>query len=263
MFRPVNTLTAATWILFVWVVAFVRCIVFLFNVDKSESFNGIWLVYTNILLIIIAVQLLAHNHVRCPTLEAFFHVTPHERSKLSSCPELDASRFPDVGREIYHHFHVSKLSVANLQPPRHPPSIPTSPQLHAASIALRDVPSFFSSLLQQAANMFRTAILRSAAAVSRTAMRPVAVRKLAIATPRVSTFVPKAMAWQGVRCYSSAGSLEKAEVYSRIKQLLQGFDKVRLDRFDWSNIWVIGGVHSGAFYSLYQRGNCPVALELS
>lgn len=89
--------------------------------------------------------------------------------------------------------------------------------------------------------MFRTAILRSSAAVSRTAMRPVAVRKLAIATPRVSSFVPKTIAWQGVRCYSSAGSLEKAEVYSRIKQLLQGFDKVRLGRFDG---WVSGSLEA-------------------
>ncbi|KAK3314001.1 acyl carrier protein-like protein [Apodospora peruviana] len=76
--------------------------------------------------------------------------------------------------------------------------------------------------------MFRTAILRSSAAVVRTAVvRPVAVRRLAIAAaaPRVS-FVPKAVAWQAVRYYSSAGGLEKKEVYSRIKQLLEGFDKV-------------------------------------
>lgn len=175
-----------------------------------------------------------------------------------SCPELDSIPVSRVGREIYHHFHVSKLSVANLQPPRHPSSIATSPPPHAASIALRDVPFIFPSLQQQAANMFRTAILRSSAAVSRTAMRPVAVRKLAIATPRVSSFVPKAIAWQGVRCYSSAGSLEKAEVYSRIKQLLQGFDKVRLNMFE-SDTRVIGGMHSGAFCSMYRSQNCSVA----
>ncbi|KAM7183319.1 Acyl carrier protein-like protein [Naviculisporaceae sp. PSN 640] len=81
--------------------------------------------------------------------------------------------------------------------------------------------------------MFRTAILRTASAASKTAMRPVAVRRLAVAgVPKTSSFVPKALAWQGVRFYSVAGGLEKAEVYSRIKQLLQGFDKVN----DPSNI---------------------------
>lgn len=76
--------------------------------------------------------------------------------------------------------------------------------------------------------MFRTAILRTASAASKTAMRPVAVRRLAVAgiVPKTSSFVPKALAWQGVRFYSAAGGLEKAEVFSRIKQLLQGFDKV-------------------------------------
>lgn len=79
--------------------------------------------------------------------------------------------------------------------------------------------------------MFRTAILRSAAAASRTAMRPIpsaAVRRFALGpAPRVTSFVPKTVAWQ-VRCYASGSSLDKDEVYVRIKQLLSGFDKVRL-----------------------------------
>ncbi|KAK3302839.1 acyl carrier protein-like protein [Chaetomium strumarium] len=78
--------------------------------------------------------------------------------------------------------------------------------------------------------MFRTAILRSAAAATRTAMRPIssaAGRRLAIApAPKVASFVPKPVSWQAVRCYASGGSLERQEVYERIKQLLSGFDKV-------------------------------------
>lgn len=80
--------------------------------------------------------------------------------------------------------------------------------------------------------MFRTTILRSAAAATRTAARPfpaVASRRLAIApASRTTSFVPKVAAWQAVRCYASGSSLDKTEVYERIKQLLSGFDKVRL-----------------------------------
>ncbi|KAL2023341.1 hypothetical protein VTK56DRAFT_3079 [Thermocarpiscus australiensis] len=84
--------------------------------------------------------------------------------------------------------------------------------------------------------MFRTAILRSAAVATRTALRPIpstAARRLAIASaPRIPSFVPKTTAWQAVRCYASGGSLDRTEVYERIKQLLSGFDKVN----DPSNI---------------------------
>ncbi|KAL2262608.1 hypothetical protein VTK26DRAFT_742 [Humicola hyalothermophila] len=84
--------------------------------------------------------------------------------------------------------------------------------------------------------MFRTAILRSAAVATRTAARSVpsaAARRLAVApAPRIASFVPKTVSWQGVRCYASGSSLTKTEVYERIKQLLSGFDKVN----DPSNI---------------------------
>ncbi|EAQ91813.1 hypothetical protein CHGG_00048 [Chaetomium globosum CBS 148.51] len=77
--------------------------------------------------------------------------------------------------------------------------------------------------------MLRTTILRSAAAATRTAARPfpaVASRRLAIApASRTTSFVPKVAAWQAVRCYASGSSLDKTEVYERIKQLLSGFDK--------------------------------------
>jgi len=94
---------------------------------------------------------------------------------------------------------------------------------------------FVSAILAQPiSTMLRTTILRSSAAAVRTAaMRPIsshAARRLAIAAsaPRVSSFVaPKALAWQTVRCYASAGGLERKDVYDRIKQLLSGFDKVR------------------------------------
>ncbi|SPQ24123.1 fc01a46f-3f38-4b2c-b1cd-769be2dbcf80 [Thermothielavioides terrestris] len=79
--------------------------------------------------------------------------------------------------------------------------------------------------------MFRTAILRSAAAATRTAMRPVpsaaARRAAVVALPRTApSFVPKPLAWQAVRCYASGSGLDRTEVYERIKQLLSGFDKV-------------------------------------
>lgn len=80
--------------------------------------------------------------------------------------------------------------------------------------------------------MFRSAILRSAAAATRTALRPIPsalARRLAIApAPRTASLVPKTLAWQVVRCYASGGSLTKPEVYERIKELLSGFDKVCL-----------------------------------
>ncbi|KAK1753763.1 acyl carrier protein-like protein [Echria macrotheca] len=84
--------------------------------------------------------------------------------------------------------------------------------------------------------MFRTAILRSASAVRSAAASALpaahAARRIAVAAPRVSSsfgqtsVVGKVAAWQAVRCYSSAGGLERKEVYDRIKQLLSGFDKV-------------------------------------
>ncbi|KXX75469.1 Acyl carrier protein, mitochondrial [Madurella mycetomatis] len=84
--------------------------------------------------------------------------------------------------------------------------------------------------------MFRSAILRSAAAATRTALRPMpsaSARRLAIApAPRIPSLVPKTVAWQTVRCYASGGALQRTEVYERIKQLLSGFDKVN----DPSNI---------------------------
>ncbi|KAK0625133.1 acyl carrier protein-like protein [Bombardia bombarda] len=58
-------------------------------------------------------------------------------------------------------------------------------------------------------------------------MRPAATRLAA--APRIqSSFVaaPKSLVFQALRCYSSAGGLEKTEVYERIKQILTGFDKV-------------------------------------
>ncbi|KAK4248776.1 hypothetical protein C7999DRAFT_30756 [Corynascus novoguineensis] len=72
--------------------------------------------------------------------------------------------------------------------------------------------------------MLRTAILRSTAITARTAVRPIpsaAARRIAVApAPRVSSFVPKMVAWKAVRCYASGGSLERDEVYERVLQVL-------------------------------------------
>lgn len=90
--------------------------------------------------------------------------------------------------------------------------------------------------------MFRTAILRSTAAVRTAAMRPVsanAARRITIAAaaPRVAiAAAPKAVAWQTVRCYASAGGLDRKDVYERIKQLLSGFDKVRFSHRAWPGV---------------------------
>lgn len=78
--------------------------------------------------------------------------------------------------------------------------------------------------------MFRTAILRSAAAATRVVVRPVPqiASRVAIApVMRTTSFAPKTVVWQGVRCYAAGGSLDKEEVYERIRQLLAAFDKVR------------------------------------
>ncbi|KAK4225301.1 acyl carrier protein-like protein [Podospora fimiseda] len=86
--------------------------------------------------------------------------------------------------------------------------------------------------------MFRTAILRSASAVAvRSVVPRAATRITAAATPAALRFnkvvVPKVAGnWVSVRGYASAGGLDRTEVYERIKQLLQGFDKVN----DPSNI---------------------------
>ncbi|KAH6614376.1 acyl carrier protein-like protein [Chaetomium sp. MPI-SDFR-AT-0129] len=77
--------------------------------------------------------------------------------------------------------------------------------------------------------MLRTAILRSAAAATRVAVRPVpqiASRVTIAPVMRTTSFAPKAVAWQGIRCYAAGGSLDKEEVYERIRQLLAAFDKV-------------------------------------
>ncbi|KAK1766599.1 acyl carrier protein-like protein [Phialemonium atrogriseum] len=80
--------------------------------------------------------------------------------------------------------------------------------------------------------MLRSAIFRSSLA-ARSAIRPAAAnsarRIAAVAVPRSSAaaaFAPRAAAWSGVRCFASAGGLNKEEVEGRIKALLQGFDKV-------------------------------------
>lgn len=83
--------------------------------------------------------------------------------------------------------------------------------------------------------MLRSAIFRSSLA-ARSAIRPAtansARRIAAVAFPRsAAAFAPRAAAWSGVRCFASAGGLNKEEVEGRIKALLQGFDKVRFPFF--------------------------------
>ncbi|OLN96905.1 Acyl carrier protein, mitochondrial [Colletotrichum chlorophyti] len=75
--------------------------------------------------------------------------------------------------------------------------------------------------------MFRTAVLRSAAAATR-AIRPAVqsapLARTSFVTPRaVFRAAPKAVS---IRMYSAATGLNKEEVEGRIIALLQGFDKV-------------------------------------
>ncbi|KAI0121712.1 putative acyl carrier protein [Xylariales sp. AK1849] len=79
--------------------------------------------------------------------------------------------------------------------------------------------------------MFRTALIRTAAAASRVAARPVArvpVSRAVFAAPATS----RVAALKTVRMYSAAAGLKKEEVEGRIMGILQGFDKVN----DTSNI---------------------------
>lgn len=71
--------------------------------------------------------------------------------------------------------------------------------------------------------MFRTAAL-TAARVARPAVAS-AVRA-GVARPALVQAVPKVAAFQAVRFYSAGGHLKKDEVFSRIAQVLSGFDKV-------------------------------------
>jgi len=154
------------------------------------------------------------------------HVTMHGPLASSLAHPLQAPQLQLAsGREIYRHpllpadLQASKLVDCALDDS----SIRSNRQLLDGQTPAQPAPDV---------NMFRTAILRSAAAASRAAMRPIpsaAARRFAVApAPRVSSFVPKTVSWQAVRCYASGSSLDKTEVYERIKQLLSGFDKVGL-----------------------------------
>lgn len=86
--------------------------------------------------------------------------------------------------------------------------------------------------------MFRTAVLRSAAAVSRTVARPLATRSAVVAPRIASAFAPasRIVAVPAARMYSAAAAAgdtsRKEEVEKRIMSILAGFDKVN----DPSNI---------------------------
>ncbi|GAP93447.1 putative acyl carrier protein [Rosellinia necatrix] len=80
--------------------------------------------------------------------------------------------------------------------------------------------------------MFRSAVLRSAAAASRLAARPVAARS-ALLAPRATgsllaptSRIAAAPAAPAVRMYSAPAGLNKEEIEGRIMGILQGFDKV-------------------------------------
>ncbi|KAK7423819.1 mitochondrial acyl carrier protein [Neonectria magnoliae] len=75
--------------------------------------------------------------------------------------------------------------------------------------------------------MFRSAVLRSASAAARAALRPaVAQRTVFAAAAAPRAVLPKIQSFQAVRMYSAGGALNKEEVEGRIISLLQGFDKV-------------------------------------
>lgn len=84
--------------------------------------------------------------------------------------------------------------------------------------------------------MFRTAVLRSAAAVSRIVARPLATTtRSAVVAPRIaSAFAPasRIVAVPAVRMYSAPAGTSREDVESRIMSILAGFDKVN----DPSNI---------------------------
>lgn len=73
--------------------------------------------------------------------------------------------------------------------------------------------------------MFRTAIIRSAAAATRITARPVLRAPVFRVAARQAT-VPRVTVVKAVRMYSAASGLEEGEVTGRIIAVLQGFDKV-------------------------------------
>lgn len=83
--------------------------------------------------------------------------------------------------------------------------------------------------------MFRTAVLRSAAAVSRIVARPLATTtRSAVVAPRIaSAFAPasRIVAVPAVRMYSAPAGTSREDVESRIMSILAGFDKVSLSHF--------------------------------
>lgn len=72
--------------------------------------------------------------------------------------------------------------------------------------------------------MFRTALIRTAAAASRAAVRP-AVRAPVSRAAVLSAPAPRTAAFNAVRMYATSG-LKKEEVEGRIMGILSGFDKV-------------------------------------
>ncbi|KAI0010714.1 acyl carrier protein [Xylariaceae sp. FL0662B] len=85
--------------------------------------------------------------------------------------------------------------------------------------------------------MFRTALIRSTVAASRSAARAARaarplVRHAATPARAVLTPAPRLAAFKTVRMYSAGSGLKKEEVEGRIMGILEGFDKVN----DPSNI---------------------------
>ena len=149
--------------------------------------------------------------------------TGHLSSSLARA--IRAPSASRLWREIYHHSDLLPALNDNNHTPFDCTRVTESnwPNCEPHSGHVSNTPEL-------TAKMFRSAILRSAAVATRTAVRPMtsaAARRFAVApVPRVASFVPKTVAWQAVRCYASGSSLDKVEVYERIKQLLSGFDKV-------------------------------------
>jgi hypothetical protein len=144
------------------------------------------------------------------------------RATTASFPRAIRASRASTRREIYRH-QANRCINSSSDCTRHLTASRTNCDLHDLWISVK---------AEAIGKMLRTAILRSAAVAARTAVRPIpsiAARRIAVApVSRVSSFVPKTVAWQAVRCYASGSSLDKTEVYERIKQLLSGFDKVGL-----------------------------------
>lgn len=202
--------------------------------------------------------LLSSSHLPCAyactrtCCKAHLSLTNHNLEKFitagirSTSTSAALHRTAKLSGHHHHHHHHAPLNVVTfssqlllLHHTAVPPSSPSTTDDHSALARLDDFSPLVSTtqsncrthpatIVINVTTMFRTAMIRSAAAAaSRAVARPAAFR--AAASPfvaKVAAPAPKFAALQTVRMYSAASGLNQQEVEGRIIGILNGFDKV-------------------------------------